>query len=491
MVEHRSLSDLPPEVLMAVASHLPLEGRLALSSTTSGFRHILASAVFRAITVSNLDGYDRDSFARVTSTYGGHVEHVHFRCLLFPNREPSESNSDANIPEMEISSGGADADVDGGDDEWEGESNDETDQANDAQESKRPENQLSATAVALLRGDTLPHVRSLTVEFVPESDFEGSEENKWVEDEYQVYGTIYISQAIEDMDDVAKAEKTFGWRDTMARVWRSISVNQVISVLEICTLPPNITTAWHEEWWSRFLGRLERLTIGMWGGDNGAGWKSNTTEGYLDFLERLDDYFFVHGQNMRFLHIVAHEGNPFGGSDFLLNYASWNLGVRCLPQLQHLRLQNCFHDEHLRDFLRGHMNSLESLHFINCMAPGMLEPDVSSWAEFFTVILESGPSVLKSLVVENNSVPLTHEEEFNVEPKWGNLGEPEDVRRVRERLKADPTRKLFHYAYLDDKYGMVFAGRDVIVNRFLMGEDQAAYDRLMEVVKANAARLSA
>ncbi len=47
--------------------------------------------------------------------------------------------------------------------------------------------------------------------------------------------------------------------------------------------------------------------------------------------------------------------------------------------------------------------------------------------------------------------------------------------------------ELFGYAGLDDKYGMMFNWADTNVDAFREGRDQREFDRLMEIVRRNAA----
>ncbi|KAI8808139.1 hypothetical protein BJ742DRAFT_809840 [Cladochytrium replicatum] len=486
------LSGFPLEMLLRVATHLPLQDRLVLSSTSSHFRRTLAPTVFRAISFTNLNEFDTNSFDRVTFTYGNHVQHLRFKCLLFPNRKrqspANEQNEDQG--EVVIEEGMED------DEEWDDEEEEEEEEIIDEDEDggmwknwKKLDNQLSETAISLLQGKKLPHVRSFTVEFVPERNFRGE---TWVHDEYDVRGTIYISQAIETMEDVAASETEFLWRSTMAEVWRAIALNPSITSLEIRALPPNYTTAWYEAPWVNFLSRLERLSIGLWGGDNSAGWRSNTTDGYIDFLSGLKDHFYNHAQNLQSLEIIADAGSAYGGSEFLfVHYSPLNFGVENMPKLRQVRLHNCFHDELLREFIRGHSTTLESVDLVNCRGPGMEDSEVTSWADLFEATRRSKPLRLNHFAVTNGFVPMTHEEEYgqiSKNPDKETKKAAREAKMVRERMKADPSLKLFHYGYVDDKYGMVFSGWDVIVKRFKLGKDQIEYNLLMDLVKENIAR---
>ncbi|KAJ1549165.1 hypothetical protein HK405_008762, partial [Cladochytrium tenue] len=197
--------------------------------------------------------------------------------------------------------------------------------------------ELSTTVAALLRGALFPSMDTLVVVFHPHNEFRG---DRWVDDEYKCGGSIYISLAYEDLHAAAVAEEKFRWRRLMAQVWREIAANTKIRSVEIVTLPPNITTAWADAAWPTFVGNLERLTIGLWADDDGAGCQSNTTPGYLQFLEEhLATFFFDNARGLQYLAVIAHKDNPFGGS-FYSNGTHSAFGKTNMPHLKELRVHN-------------------------------------------------------------------------------------------------------------------------------------------------------
>ncbi|KAJ1549514.1 hypothetical protein HK405_014677 [Cladochytrium tenue] len=116
------------------------------------------------------------------------------------------------------------------------------------------------------------------------------------------------------------------------------------------------------------------------------------------------------------------------------------------------------------------------------MATTFNVPNPLTWADFFNNMYRIPNSVLSDLVFNFKTAPLTHREEFEADyaPR-----EDEDPRilQARQELCRDKNLKLFPYYYLDDKYGMTFADRELILQRFESGEDQLAYDRLVAKVK--------
>lgn len=309
-------------------------------------------------------------------------------------------------------------------------------------------------------------------------------------------GSISIWETYRD-DLVEKQEQEYQWRCVMSRIWRCLSTNVAVRSLAICALPPGPTSTWFTEDWKAFLGRLETISIDIWGGDNGVGWNSNTCPGYLHFLNHLDKYFFNHAKSSRKLSIKADEGSPYGGVNEYFRHASLALGqMSQLPKLEELCLENCIVDFNLMKFIESHAEVLRELRLIDCMSCHQPDqPSVDwgpSWAEFFSSVLKCSLSI-SDIVISNKSIPLTTDEAFRPEHRDNETGqyrppadEPADARQIREQLKRDDKLRLFPYICLDDKYGMVFAQEEANMARFQSGEDQLAYDHLMEVVKRRA-----
>ncbi|KAI9342093.1 hypothetical protein DFJ73DRAFT_843138 [Zopfochytrium polystomum] len=450
MPSARGLDVLPVDVLQTLATdYLPrASDRAALSALSANIRAILAPTVFRAIRISNRPE-DADAIAAVTAAYGQHAHYLSLDCFLFENPPPEIGDRPADHIDYVAPLTFQPAEI----------------------------SQLSETAAALLRGDTLPQVRSFRIRFVPKDDFDGT---RWVDDEYGQGGSIYISICEEDYISAAAAEAKFQWRSVLSAVWRALSVNHRVTRLDVRELPPNISTAWRGEAWLAFVSRLEHLSLHVWGSQSGNGFGSNTTPGYSSFVgSQLRAAFFDLARNLRSLEFIVSADSP--------DPSASRLSATNMPQLRDLALHNFFINRKLVGFVRAHRH-LVRIRLVDCLA--FSERPRMSWAHFFASLADSDlPPRLAELSVETTRrVPLVPNEQFFSGPVFiPSPDEPHAVRRVRARLEADPKFRLFPYTYLDSPYGIVFADENVNLRRAKAGNDIAAYWRLVETVKRNAA----
>ncbi|KFY08445.1 hypothetical protein V491_08441, partial [Pseudogymnoascus sp. VKM F-3775] len=81
-------------------------------------------------------------------------------------------------------------------------------------------------------------------------------------------------------------------------------------------------------------------------------------------------------------------------------------------------------------------------------------------------------------IAGDDRVLLTYDGEFD----------SERVQGIRQKLKANPVLKLFGYANLSDKYGSLHNDATENADQFINGDDQRAYDRLMDLVRENVAQ---
>lgn len=63
--------------------------------------------------------------------------------------------------------------------------------------------------------------------------------------------------------------------------------------------------------------------------------------------------------------------------------------------------------------------------------------------------------------------------------------QPSRAEEVRLLLEENPKRRLFPYAVLDDKYGMLLEDEYENQASFFKGDDQKSWERLMEIVEGN------
>ena len=328
---------------------------------------------------------------------------------------------------------------------------------------------------------------SIIVHFLPEEDFE---QEGWGGDQW----SIYIFENSETQQEAQEREVEFPWRAVMKRAWECLETSAAVKSLKIMNLPPIMSTAWCSSAWRGFLGRLEHFSLGVWGGDNGAGWEANTAWGYTDFLGNVAGRFFLdHLVSTTDLSIVAHVNNPWGCEG--MRHAPLPLTPRQLPNLQRLHFTNCIVDPALTDFLTSHAKIITELSLTGCAScdgDGLSENGIP-WAFLFTSLATSDP-VLQRLTVTCGAVPLTSDEQFPRpgmhDPETGAFipqsDEEEPVRLLREKLRNHPEFRLFRYIYLDDKYGTAYDSEEQNVEKGQLGEDYASYQRLLDIVQKNA-----
>ena len=128
------------------------------------------------------------------------------------------------------------------------------------------------------------------------------------------------------------------------------------------------------------------------GQDNGASWRSNTQESYMNFCGRLSDFVFRSLTSCSFLDFSSHKYAPLGCSGSY--HRALPLRPKHLPLLQHLRLEQCFIGPELLTFLRAHASTLNSLHLQDCMSAHQcyMAEDSIPWSR--TLLLPSHKTLL-------------------------------------------------------------------------------------------------
>ncbi|KAI9335618.1 hypothetical protein DFJ73DRAFT_851444 [Zopfochytrium polystomum] len=255
----------------------------------------------------------------------------------------------------------------------------------------------------------------------------------------------------------------------MRDTWSAIVSNQTIRSLTVRSLPPNITTTWCKPEWAIF--------IQIWGSWNSAGFPTIAMAGYRDFLSRhLKLLFLDHAANLLSLDFVCTEY----GDDSLVFGTKFAFGSANMPRLRSLRLENCFLDAALIDFLQSHASTLETISLINFIAITETQQSLT-WAALFDGIASGKPDALRKLIVRTKKVPIEELDPFNDLFDENGL---ETVRAIKQKLTEDEAYPLFYYT-LDEKYGFVGVEGRTFLDNYTLGEDMAAYNRLMGIVSAN------
>ena len=331
---------------------------------------------------------------------------------------------------------------------------------------------LPLAASKVLEGHLTPNLHTVRLKF----DFDFNDGADWDSRTTGFGSSIYLFEEFDDDDFVREEERRWKWRALMKETWEALAANDYVRELILEDFIPKWTSTFGSDEFRQFLSRLESATFNILGLDNGSCWKTNTQFGYTEFLASLDTSFFHHMSGLKHLHIQAEDPLGLDGR----NYIPLALKPEDLPVLQSLKLENCFVSPELVSFIQGHTQVLKSLDVKECVSVGdggdMTDNSIY-WAEFFDGIYETKPS-LTEFIAGGDRVSLTYDGEFD----------NERVQDIRQELKASPVLKLFSYGNLSDKYGMLYNNVEENAEQFINGDDQRAYDRLMSLIKENAAQ---
>lgn len=291
-----------------------------------------------------------------------------------------------------------------------------------------------------------------------------------------------------DEETLLQLENDQTWRRLLADTWGALAANHTATHLSMKSLVPVWSSAFHSPEFRQFLSRLEGLDIHVAGMKNGHR-AINTVPAYNDSLQSLLKVYFLHASSVRRLSLHASQQAPLGARGHY--HIPLSLKATQLPALEHLSLKNCFAGFELAHFINGHGRTLKSLELRNCYAfRGTHDhgPDSGGmqWARFFALIDRPGMA-LRSLVIEDDHIPLAIGDPRLDSYDPDTADEPNDVKNVRRAQRRDPRKRLFLYAYLRDYSGELWMNKDAIVGAFESGEDQLAYDELMARVEGNAA----
>ncbi|KAK8135470.1 hypothetical protein PG984_003410 [Apiospora sp. TS-2023a] len=487
---------LPEELLSDIERALPFQDRLQLSTVDSRFRRCLAPGLYATIRFTNRLA-EQDAIADIVTKYGRYARGLALTL-------------DLAVPDPEMT---------------------EIDQTEDPRTATADANWsapgLPTFARDLLVGKTLPEISSFSIRFMADPDgqvgFRGDdfEYDDWV----SLWGYMYSEDADEQL---AEAEQQAGWRQCLAATWQALAENPgPIRHLSVSNLIPAPSSAWREPAWAAFMGRLESLSLGMWG-----------TQGILDDEEyecqdvqgMLDRDWYAHATALRRLEIVAGPGNLYATAVWGEEVVALENGALKLPSLRELRIVDCLLSGALARLIAARaMSSLRRVELVNC-ASG--EPYVDAqdpdWTSFFCSINHSltgadgrprwdaaVESILDSdrsfLVLLHNSDKLAklgkmdEAEVYSLEKRgMGPLSLAEywvkneqlaqQVRELIGQLRdgghdVDENEVVFPYVYRDPRSGSVRSCVHATVARAADGRDAVAYKHFMEYyVKCNGER---
>ncbi|EGP90239.1 uncharacterized protein MYCGRDRAFT_91236 [Zymoseptoria tritici IPO323] len=178
-------------------------------------------------------------------------------------------------------------------------------------------------------------------------------------------------------DDVAVKEEEWMWRGLLNETFHALAARHGLKTLEIRSILPKACSTFYTSEWRTLIEGLDDLDIELWGGHGGYhasdfGYKgglgvlrSTTTDGYLDFVERTNDFFFAHCKSATRLRLAADVNTPIGMAGEKPHVAI-PLKPEDLPKLTHFELENCVLDPALGRYINAHSQKLRSLGLTNC-----------------------------------------------------------------------------------------------------------------------------
>ncbi|KAF5620806.1 hypothetical protein F52700_11132 [Fusarium sp. NRRL 52700] len=335
----------------------------------------------------------------------------------------------------------------------------------------------------ITQGDILSNVSSFVVEFNGAQFKHGGwwgKSSPWSDPNMPC--NIFDSE--ENWDQTLQQERDVIWRAQYNEVMRAVSINQIITHLKIKNLIPRNASAWETSEWASFLGRLQVLDLGIFGGDDDF---LHTKLGFMEFIASLPHFVMRHAWNVSHLSLEASPDGLFGGAS-----ASY-----CIPLplkedhflfLKSLTLKNIMIGPDLVEFLTSRVDCFEELELHDCMCDGP-EPEYGpdwdlepvTWADLWKAIRESNMPLFKVSVVQGKTPPLMWQEGDGEEMEIDE--DSVAAARVRKKLEEDRSLVVWRYARVDYKYGWIVDLSDDNVKCFEEGEDQREFVKLLKVIE--------
>lgn len=335
--------------------------------------------------------------------------------------------------------------------------------------------------------------------------------------------TIDVPEGTDDMDSWEIGEPfpldtgtgMSPYRSRLRDVLICVSANDISKKgtfeLQLLNLPPYHSLAYGTDRWKAFLSRLSSFVLGFQHYHNGAGWQMNTQIPPGDFAFRLDEYFWDHLVCLQSFSLQGDKSWPLGAPDDL----QWPLelplpSTRVFNNLRHVSFKNTFICKQMAEFLRVHLETIETVNLVDCTAPDMDHGDTASeayengresWATFFSSLNSAKLSQLRELNIyyvcrsEDDLLycfrPSSEEKQRLDQVRQELRAQEHDLResdssanllQVRQRQK-----RLLAYCTMDDEYGIIMDRSETNVERFLGCSDHEQWLRLVDLMQKNVA----
>ncbi|KAF5550369.1 hypothetical protein FPHYL_9389 [Fusarium phyllophilum] len=438
-----SLDTLPIELVTKIVSHLSPQDVKSLSCANWFMRHAVLENLFRTLVIP-CPLVSTQAIEEVIHKYQDFISTVHFHVSFQPNREGTPH--EGPMPSV-----------------W----------------GTAPTDTLKK----ITQGDILSNVSSFVLKFNG-AQFEHA--GWWGEtaSRYDPNLPGNIVESEENWEQTLQQERDIIWRAQYNEFMRTVSMNQNITGLKIKNLIAKNASAWETPEWASFLGRLQVLEIGVFGGDDDC---LHTNLGFMEFIGNLPYFVMRHATNVRHLTLEASPDGLFGGAS-----ANYSIPLPLKEDhflfLHSLTLKNIMIGLDLVEFLTSRVDCFEELELHDCMCDGP-EPEYGpdwdlepvTWADLWRVIRESSMRLFKVSVVQSKRPPLLWQEGESEEDEATENSEA--AARIRKMLEEDGSLVLWRYTRVDYEYGWIVELPDDNVKYFEEGEDQREYVKLLEVLE--------
>ena len=415
------------------------------SCTCSHFRKLLAPTIFKVTKLVNDDWSGSSLKALAKSLHNVQVTDLHF---IGPGLDDAQIGEAASLPDTE-----------------------ET---------------LSSSVETLLRNlQWFPNLETLSVKFDNRSAMEEWDESTERTDAWTAWCSLISSTSLALTQNKPPHFKHFEIRQPFWReiAWREPFMWEGVSSFSV--------PAFHD-----FLGHLEKFTFSIYDQDLPEYLMPYANFEFPNLMDKLDAYLFNHLANVTTLSIKAPYRSSVGLSNVPLSLTADQMPLLTTLRLDYLSLASL----KLIEFFAGHKHTLEDLILHKCYTAVNCDEFFgrgNSWSQLFTSLFSPYPTRLRRFELVAMSFPgIPFETKFTRLHQLTGLHLPregDEGKNVFTILRQDPERILFPYVHMREK-GMEDGDAAIIYDAeesfkaFLKGEDQSSYDRLMELVEANAER---
>ncbi|KAI9709495.1 MAG: hypothetical protein M1820_003255 [Bogoriella megaspora] len=446
------LVDLLPELKLAIVELLEADSRedlLDFSATCKSFRSFTEPKVFQCLTLKNTEESGSYATQLANSDRGLYVRKINYRATtLLPKEIVDIEDSDQDEP-------------------LEGSYTEQGEDKNKERSKFNLEEILPESVHQVLSNlRQFSSLITLTVKFT-------------VYQETLKYSEDFLYR---DMDDYYRAqglEQMEGWRALMSHSYNAIASGSTpgpnFKNLVLLDVRPVLISSFKSSDFSNLLAHIEHFELQLHDLENGG--DILTYNSYLHFCSELDQYFLDYLRSATSLRLQAAYGGPFGG--LWTGIHGLPLSQSMTPQLRFLHIKNIFVDSALLDCIICHKGTLETVLLEEAHARHL----IMTWERLFRSIADSDPQKLRGFEIKYASKIEYGNSNPYLAPKF-----EDQLTKVETLLQNDPSRRLFSYAQVDERYGDTSELEVENALRFIAGHDQMAWDRLMEIIQRNVSR---